>query len=251
MPTLVLMRHGATILGEEKRFSGWADTPLSEIGLAAAERSAIALENAGFIFDLCLTSRLARAQQSLAIIQARLHLPDSVIRRDWRLNERHYGSLQGEMRTEMIERFGNAQVAEWRRSYDARPPSLDIEDPRWREQLVRLPDISAQHQPRGESLRDAVERVTPVWSELIAPALKAKKTVLVVAHTSSIRAIARSIEGLDDAESAAFRIATAIPRCYELDGDLGVVGRTDLSRGMGSHLRYWSNRLKPRWLGGL
>ena len=243
MPTLVLMRHGATILGEEKRFSGWADTPLSEIGLAAAERSAIALENAGFIFDLCLTSCLARAQQSLAIIQARLHLPDSVIRRDWRLNERHYGSLQGEMRTAMIERFGNAQVAEWRRSYDARPPSLDIEDPRWREQLVRLPDISAQHQPRGESLRDAVARVSPVWPELIVPALKAENCVLVVAHTSSIRAIARAIEGLNDEECASFRIATAIPRCYELDGSLSLISRTDLSEGMESRLRYWSNRL--------
>ena len=243
MPTLVLMRHGATVWGEEKRFSGWADTPLSEAGLAAAERSAKALKDAGFIFDLCLTSRLARAQQSLAIIQARLHLPDSIIRRDWRLNERHYGSLQGEMRTAMIEKFGNAQVAEWRRSYDARPPSLDIEDPRWREQLAVFPDISAQHHPRGESLRDAVERVSPVWLELIVPALEAKNSVLVVAHTSSIRAIARAIEGLNDEECASFRIATAIPRCYELGNSLRLISRTDLSEGVESRLRYWSNRL--------
>ena len=251
MPTLVLMRHGSTVWGRENRFAGWADTPLSASGLAAAERSAAALESAGFVFDLCLTSRLTRAEQTLAAIQARLRLPDTVIRHDWRLNERHYGGLQGETRTAMIEQYGNAQVVEWRRSYDARPPQLETQDPRWREQLARLPNIPEQLQPRGESLRDAVERVTPVWSELIVPALKVEKTVLVVAHTSSIRAIARSIEGLDDAQSAAFRIATAIPRCYELDGDLAVVERTGLSRGVGSHLRYWSNRLKPRWLGGL
>lgn len=251
MPTLVLMRHSATVSGQENRFAGWDDTRLSSTGLAAAERAAATLAAAKFIFDICLTSRLVRAEQSLAFVQDRLRLPDRAIQRDWRLNERHYGSLQGETREAMIEQYGNAQVVEWRRSYDARPPQLDLQDPRWHEQLARFPDIPAQHQPRGESLRDAVMRVSPVWSELIAPALRAGKCVFVAAHTSSIRAIARSIEGLDDDQSAAFRIATAIPRCYELDGDLGVIGRTDLIQGMESRLRYWANRLKPRRLGRL
>jgi 2,3-bisphosphoglycerate-dependent phosphoglycerate mutase len=245
------MRHGATVWGEENRFAGWADTPLSASGLAAAERAAVTLAKAGFEFDLCLTSRLTRAEQTLAAIRVKLSLPDPMICRDWRLNERHYGSLQGKTRTAMIERFGNAQIVEWRRSYEARPPLLEPEDPRWLEQLARLPDLPLQHQPAGESLGDAVERVSPVWAEVIAPALRADKCVLVVAHTSSIRAIVRAIEGLDDARSASFRIATAIPRCYELSRSLSVVGTTDLSDGMESRLRYWANRLKPRRLGGV
>ena len=251
MPKLVLLRHGATVYGKENRFAGWADTPLSATGLAEAERAAQILKRIGLAFDLCLTSRLARAQQTLAVIQTTLRLPNSVIRCDWRLNERHYGGLQDETRTAMIKRFGNAQVVDWRRSYDARPPLLDTEDARFREQLARFPDVHPQHQPRGECLRDAVLRVSPVWPELIVPALKSGKCVLVVAHTSSCRALARAIEGLNDEESAAFRIATAVPRCYELDGALGVIGRTDLRKGMKSNLRYWANRLKPRWLGGL
>lgn len=251
MPTLVLMRHGATVWGEENRFAGWADTPLSLTGLAEAERAAQTLRRTGLVFDLCLTSRLLRAEQSLAAVQAMLRLPDEAIARDWRLNERHYGALQGELRAATIERFGNAQVVAWRRSYDVRPPLLDHDDARWHEQLARLADVPERLQPRGESLGNAVERVTPVWSDTIVPALTAGKRVLVVAHTSSIRALARAIEGLDDEASAAFRIATAIPRRYELDADLRVVGRTDLSEGAKARLRYWTNRLKPRRLGGL
>ncbi len=251
MPTLVLMRHGATVWGEENRFAGWADTPLSESGFAEAERAAQTLKRADFAFDLCLTSRLTRATQSLDVIKAALQLPESTIRRDWRLNERHYGALQGETRSAMIERHGNAQVVAWRRSYDGRPPLLDPEDARWLEQMARFPDISEADQPRGESLGEAVARVGPVWPEVIAPALRMGKSVLVVAHTSSIRALARAIEGLDDEQSAAFRIATAIPRRYEFDEDLRVVGRADLSEGLKSGLRYWANRLKPRGLGGL
>lgn len=251
MPTLVLMRHGATVWGEENRFAGWADTPLSEAGFAEAERAAQTLKRADLAFDLCLTSRLTRATQSLDVIKAALQLPESTIQRDWRLNERHYGALQGETRSAMVERHGNAQVVAWRRSYDRRPPFLDPEDARWQEQIARFPDISEADQPCGESLADAVARVGPVWLEVIAPVLRAGKCVLVVAHTSPIRALARVIEGLDDEQSAAFRIATAIPIRYELDEDLRIVSRADLSEGLKSGLRYWSNRLKPRAFGGL
>jgi len=257
MPTLVLLRHGVTVYGEENRFAGWADTPLSAAGIAEAQHAAQILKHTGLVFDLCLTSRLARAQHTLAIIQATLGLPDSVIRCEWRLNERHYGGLQDETRAAMIERFGNAQVIDWRRSYDACPPLLDTDDARFRQQLARFPDVDPQHHPRGESLHDAIPRVSPVWPELIVPALKSGKCVLIVAHTSSLRALTRIIEGLNDTESAAFRIATAIPRRYEFNENLGVVDRTDLRNGKKSNWRYWIHRIKTwlhrikkRWLTG-
>jgi len=243
------MRHGATVAGEENRFAGWDDTPLSPSGLADAERAAAALKAAGSGFDLCFTSCLTRARQSLEPIARSLGIPDDRTTADWRLNERHYGALQGETRAAMIERHGNARVVAWRRSYETRPPLLEPDDPRFLEQLARLPQIPADQQPRGESLRDAVERVTPAWTGLIAPALRDGNCVLIVAHTSSIRALARTIEGLDDEASAAFRIATAIPRCYQLDDDLRMVERVDLTTGTKSQIRHWANRVKPRWLG--
>ncbi len=243
------MRHGATVSGEENRFAGWDDTPLSAAGHADAERAAATLRESAAEFDICFTSCLIRARQSLDPIASALAIPADRIVADWRLNERHYGALQRETRAAMIERYGNARVVEWRRSYDIPPPLLDTDDPRFLEQLARLPQIPAAQQPRGESLRDAVERVTPAWTERIAPALRAGRRVLVVAHTSSIRALARTIEGLDDEASAAFRIATAIPRFYRLDDSLAPVERADLTTGAKSQLRYWANRVKPRWLG--
>jgi len=243
------MRHGSTVSGEENRFAGWDDTPLSASGHADAARAAATLKKTGIAFDICFTSCLTRARQSLDPIVAALRIPEDRIVADWRLNERHYGALQGETRAAMIERYGNALVVEWRRSYDTPPPPLATDDPRFLEQLARLPQIPLDQQPRGESLRAAVERVTPAWAERIAPALRAGKRVLIVAHTSSIRALARTIEGLDDEASAAFRISTAIPRCYRLDDDLAMVERFDLTTGVRSQIRYWANRVKPRWLG--
>jgi 2,3-bisphosphoglycerate-dependent phosphoglycerate mutase len=247
MPTLVLVRHGATEAAEANRFAGWDDTVLSPTGRAEARRAAETLAAAGFAFERCFTSRLSRAVETLACIARRLAPPENLVVRDWRLNERHYGALQGVARGTAIAEYGNAQVVEWRRSYAAVPPPLDESDPRWREQLERLADVPAALQPRAESLAQAVERVTPVWREAVRPALQRGETVLVVAHTSSIRGLARAIEGLDDAASAAFRIATAVPRVYRLDDDMRPLGRDDLADG--SAVRYWANRLKPRWLG--
>ena len=167
------------------------------------------------------------------------------------LNERHYGALQGETRGTIVASYGNAQVVEWRRSYDALPPLLGDDDPRRIEQLARFPDVPAHIQPRGERLRDAAERVAPLWHERIAPALAQGLRVLVVAHTSSARGLARLIEGLSDEECAAFRIATAIPRVYELDRDLMIARITDLTNGVRSQVLYWVNRLKPQRLGAI
>ena len=249
MPTLVLMRHGATLWGQENRFAGWADTPLSDTGVKEAQGATQTLAKAGLAFDICFTSSLKRAQQTLEIVAESKGPPIGNIISDWRLNERHYGALQGETREAMIERYGNQQVVEWRRSYAAVPPPLSEDDPRWQEQLQRLPDIILDDQPRSESMAMAALRVEPVWHTRMAPELKAGKQLLVVAHTSSIRGLARVIEGLSDEEAADFRIATAIPLVYLLDDDLKVLGRTDLSDGMVNNLRYWMNRLKPRRLG--
>lgn len=249
MPTLVLVRHGTTEAAKANRFAGWDDTALSAAGRAEAVLAARTLAGAGIEFDCCFTSRLSRATETLAAVAEALGLEAAEVTREWRLNERHYGALQGETRGAMIEAHGNAQVVAWRRSYDAVPPPLGEDDPRWREQLARLADVPAALQPRTESLGQAVERVTPVWHQAIASVLRGGGNVLVVAHTSSIRGLARAIEGLDDEASAAFRIATAVPRVYELDEALRPVARADLTEGLASGVRYWANRLKPRWLG--
>ena len=243
------MRHGATLWGQENRFAGWADTPLSDTGVKEAEDAARTLAKSGLAFDICFTSLLKRARRTLEIVIDSKGPPVRNIISDWRLNERHYGALQGETREAMIERYGNQQVVAWRRSYAAVPPPLSENDPRWQEQLQRLPNISVEDQPRSESMAMAAARVEPVWHTRMVPELKTGKQLLVVAHTSSIRGLARVIEGLSDEEAADFRIATAIPLIYLLDDDLKIISRTDLNDGVVSNLRYWVNRRKPRRFG--
>jgi len=243
------MRHGATLWGQENRFAGWGDSPLSEAGIVEAEVAANTLTKADLSFDVSYTSELLRARQTLDTLAKILPSSGSDIRIDWRLNERHYGSLQGETRAAMIEKHGNQQVVKWRRSYTALPPSLEQDDPRWREQLQRFSHLKPVDQPATESMAIAAERVAPVWHRRIVPDLKCGKQVLVVAHTSSIRGLARAIEGLNDKASENFRIATAVPMVYALDDDLSVVSKTDLKSGMAGGIRYWLNQLKPRGLG--
>jgi len=249
MPILVLMRHGTTVWGDEGRFVGWGDAPLNATGLDEVRHAAQTLRKAGMDFDLCLTSRLLRARESLRIVEATLEPAEREIISDWRLNERHYGALQGETRAAMIGRYGNDQVVAWRRSYTGVPPPLGDDDPRWLEQLARFPDIPRDRHPRAESLGDAVLRIEPVWHDRIATALRAGNNVLMVGHTSSMRAIVRAIEKLDDSDSAALRFATAVPRYYEFDEDLRVLSSCDLTSGLKLRLRYWGTRLKPRRVG--
>jgi 2,3-bisphosphoglycerate-dependent phosphoglycerate mutase len=249
MPILVVMRHGATRWSQENRFAGWADAALSEKGLEEAHKAAKTLKKAEISFDLCLTSLLSRASRTLDIAARELGIAEEKVKRDWRLNERHYGAHQGETRGAMISRYGNAQVVQWRRAYDEVPPLLEDGDPRWTEQLNRLKQVPLDRQPRAESLRQAAERVAPSWHDVMLPALKAGGNLLVVAHTSALRGLARVIEHLSDEQCEAFRIATAIPRLYVLGDDLRVQEKADLNEGLGSSLRYWGNRLKPRGLG--
>ena len=249
MPTLFLIRHGATQSAKEKRFAGWADTHLTKSGQQEALLAAQSLKKAGHVFDVCYTSQLKRAKQTALIMANTLGLSEDAITYDWRLNERHYGGLQDELRGEMIEKHGNVQVVAWRRDYHAVPPKLDENDPRWIEQLDRLPDIPVDLQPQSESMAQAAKRVEPFWNNEIAEALRANKRVLIVAHTSSIRGLARCIEGLNDEQCGAYRVSTAVPQYYKLDDDLSVIDNEHLTSGLSSKIRYWLNCTKPRWLG--
>jgi 2,3-bisphosphoglycerate-dependent phosphoglycerate mutase len=224
---------------------------LSEAGIAEARTAASMLADLGVTFDLAFTSRLARARRTLDIAAEMLRLPPDSVRVDWRLNERHYGALQGEARDVAVERYGNRKVAEWRRSYDAAPPELTDEDPRWREQLERFPEIPGELQPRSESLAAGAARAAAVWTQEIAPALRRGSSILVAAHTSPIRGIERAIYGWSDRQSADFRIATGLPIVHLFDADLRLVDSRDLVGGLADRIRRWTVRNKPDWLAGV
>lgn len=243
--SLFLVRHGKTRWTEEKRFAGWGDAELSDIGLAEAHSAAKALKASGQKFDMCFTSCLARAKRTTEIIRGEMGLAADHIQYDWRLNERHYGALQEELRSDMVLKHGADNVLSWRYTYKAVPPALGEDDPRWLEQLARLPDIPLQQHPRSESMFQASERTLAFWDDEIVPALQAKKTVLIVAHTNSIRAMVGRLEGFNEAQSTAFRISTAVPRRYELNEDLKPVKVRDLTRDPKVILRHWMIR---RWL---
>lgn len=248
MPSLFLVRHGKTQWTREKRFTGWGNAPLSDKGVNEAYSAARALKTSGMSFDSCFTSCLERAKHTSQIINNELNMPVGEIQYKWRLNERHYGALQGELRSEMVEKHGASSVMKWRSSYRAQPPELKYDDPRWREQLERLPEVPRDQHPRSESMFQAAQRAMPLWREQIAPALKANKTVLIIAHTNSIRTIAGIIEDFNEAQLAAFRISTAVPRHYELNDDLKPIKVRNLTRDSKARIREWATQRRLKWL---
>jgi len=245
MPTLVLVRHGKTEWSSQNRFAGWADAPLSAAGVEEARGAARSLAAAGFHFDLGCTSYLSRAARSLEILLEEMGQTEVPVVRSWQLNERHYGSLQGHNRAKMVLQYGNEQVALWRRSFSAEPPVLSDEDPRLPSLDPLYAGVDPALLPRSESLRQAAERVAPWWREFLAPRLRQGTTVLVVAHTSSIRGLVREIEGLDGEAAANFRIATAVPLVYQLGDDLEVLQKQELVDGWTSRVRQFLNKHKP------
>lgn len=245
MSTLVLVRHGKTEWSSQNRFAGWADAPLSATGIAEARDAGRVLAAAGYRFDRACTSYLSRSIRTLEIILEELGAPAIPVERDWRLNERHYGALQGHNRAKMALQYGNDSVAEWRRSFTAEPPPLPEGDPRLPSRDALYADVDPTLLPRTESLQQAAERVAAWWHESLAPSLRDDRQILVVAHTSSIRGLVRQIEGLSDADAAGFRIATALPLVYTLDDTLGVVGREELAEGWSNRMRRFINRHKP------
>jgi 2,3-bisphosphoglycerate-dependent phosphoglycerate mutase len=217
MPTLVLLRHGQSDWNVKNLFTGWVDVPLSEVGEAEAVRGGELMKEAGLLPDVLHTSLLRRAinTANLALDAADRHwIP---VRRDWRLNERHYGALQGKDKKQIREEFGEEQFMTWRRSYDVPPPPIEKGSEWSQDGDQRYAGIEA---PLTECLADVVARMLPYWDEAIVPDLRAGRTVLVAAHGNSLRALVKELDGISDEDIAGLNIPTGIPLRYELDDDL-------------------------------
>jgi 2,3-bisphosphoglycerate-dependent phosphoglycerate mutase len=220
MPTMVLVRHGESTWNKENRFTGWTDVDLSETGTAEAHEGGRLLREQGFRFDVAHTSVLKRAVRTLWIVLDELDQMWLPVQNSWRLNERHYGALQGLNKAETAAKFGDEQVKIWRRSYDVPPPALDADDERFPGRDPRYAGVPDADLPRCESLKDTVARFLPYWESDIAPDLRAGKRVLVAAHGNSLRALVKYLDGISDEAIVGLNIPTGVPLVYELDDDL-------------------------------
>lgn len=217
MKKLVLLRHGESIWNLENRFTGWTDVDLSERGRQEARRAGQLLKEAGFAFDIAYTSMLKRAIRTLWTVLDEMDRMWIPVAHSWRLNERHYGALQGLNKAETAAKFGDKQVLQWRRSYDLPPPALEEGDPRLMPDDPRYAELDPQHLPRTECLKDTVARFLPYWRETIAPMINVGKSVLIVAHGNSLRALVKYLDNLSDEEIVGLNIPTGVPLVYELD----------------------------------
>jgi len=225
MKQIVLMRHGESVWNKENLFTGWTDVDLSEKGVAEAHEAGKRLREAGFEFDLCYTSVLKRAIRTLWIAldeMDRMYLP---ILNDWRLNERHYGALQGLNKAETAARYGDDQVKIWRRSFDVPPPALDPSDERYPGFDPRYQDLTPAQLPRCESLKDTCARALPFWNEVIVPQLKNGTRMIISAHGNSLRAIVKHLDEISDEDIVGLNIPTGMPLVYEFDDGLNVLNR--------------------------
>ena len=220
MHKLVLIRHGESTWNLENRFTGWTDVDLTPTGVEQAKTSGRLLKQEGFDFDLCYTSVLKRATRTLWHCLDELDRTWLPVMHSWRLNERHYGALQGLNKAETAKKFGDEQVLVWRRSYDVPPPPLEPGDSRSERGDIRYAKLSPGQIPLTECLKDTVDRVLPFWNEAMAPAIKARKRVLVAAHGNSIRALVKYLDGISDTDIVGLNIPNGIPLVYELDDSL-------------------------------
>ena|SRR5437867_3480272 len=220
MHKLVLLRHGESTWNKENRFTGWTDVDLSERGRAEAREAGRLMREAGFAFDLAFTSVLKRAIKTLGIALDEMDLLWIPVAKHWRLNERHYGALQGLNKAETAARHGEAQVKIWRRSYDIPPPPLAETDERHPERDPRYAGLAPHERPLTESLKDTVTRFMPYWHETIAPAITRGRRVLIAAHGNSLRALVKYLDEVSDADIVELNIPTGIPLVYELDDQL-------------------------------
>jgi 2,3-bisphosphoglycerate-dependent phosphoglycerate mutase len=225
MHRVVLLRHGQSTWNLENRFTGWTDVDLTPQGHAEAHEAARLLREAGDTFDIAFTSLLKRAIRTNWIVQDELDLLWIPVERSWRLNERHYGALQGLNKAETTAAHGEAQTHLWRRSYDVPPPPLPLDDPRHPARDPRYASLSPAECPATESLKDTVARFVPYWTGTIAPAIRAGKRVLITAHGNSLRALVKYLDGVSEAEIAELNIPTGIPMVYELDASLAPIRR--------------------------
>ncbi len=213
MASFVLLRHGQSVWNQERRFTGWADVELSAKGYNEAEFAGRLLNDAGYRFDICFCSVLQRARKTLEIVLDVLGQSETPIQTSWRLNERHYGALQGLGREETVQRFGSDQVRRWQQQFDVRPPPLALDDPRFLGDLQNYADL-----PNAETIKDVRGRVLPYWNELIFPSIQAGQSVLVVAHGNSLRALTTYLDDVAEADIAGIkRPLTGEPFSYELN----------------------------------
>jgi 2,3-bisphosphoglycerate-dependent phosphoglycerate mutase len=220
MYKVVLLRHGESTWNKENRFTGWTDVDLSEKGIEEAKNAAVLLGQGGYTFDIAYTSVLKRAIRTLWIVMDGMDLMWLPVFRSWRLNERHYGALQGLNKAETAEKYGDAQVHLWRRSYDIRPPALEPDDSRYPGHERRYADVPKDDLPLTECLKDTVARFLPYWNDVITPVVRSGQRVLIVAHGNSLRSLVKHLDHISDEEIPELNIPTGIPLVYELDDQM-------------------------------
>ena len=225
MTKLVLVRHGESTWNKENRFTGWTDVDLSDKGRQEALEGGQVLKAEGYTFDVAYTSVLKRAIRTLWTVLDAMDLMWIPVIRDWRLNERHYGALQGLNKSETAEKYGEAQVKIWRRSYDVPPPVLTPDDPRFPGHDPRYKGLSQAELPLTECLKDTVARFLPLWHETIAPAIQSGQRVVIAAHGNSLRALVKYLDNVSEADIVELNIPTGMPLVYELDDDLKALNR--------------------------
>ena len=223
MKRIVLLRHGQSLWNKENKFTGWTDVILTPEGLQEAKKAAILLRENNFSFDYCFTSYLSRAIDTLNIVLKGLNQEYLPVEKSWRLNEKHYGVLQGLNKTETAEKYGANQVQIWRRSFDIAPAPLDEEDPRNPALDPMYKKVPKELLPRTESLKDAINRTLPYWQEVIFPRLKNNDTLLVVAHGNSLRGIIKYLKHISNEDIVNLNLPTAVPYVFEFDDNLSLI----------------------------
>lgn len=217
---MILLRHGESEWNRSNRFTGWTDVDLSEKGIQEARQAGQRLKKAGYSLDFAFTSLLKRAIKTLHFVLEEMDQLWIPVEKSWRLNERHYGALQGLNKAETAQKFGEEQVRIWRRSYDIRPPALETSDPRYPGFDPRYRGLTPAELPLTESLKDTVDRFLPLWESRIAPEIADGKTVIIAAHGNSLRALCQHLDGLTPEQVLNLEIPTGVPLIYELDSDL-------------------------------
>ncbi len=246
MATLTILRHGKSLWNKEKRFTGWTDVALSSSGITEAKHAGRLLRARGVTFDFCFTSYLNRAIETLEIVLDTMQLSHIPIRKDWRLNERHYGELQGLKWWEATKKYGTKQVLSWQRDFDTPPPPLALADPRFPGNDPLYTHLESTALPQSESLKDTLARLLPFWHDVAIPELQHGKNVLIVAHHNSLRGLMKHLDNISDADIANIRIRTADPILYQLNETMVPMSRESLRpRSTFSRL---SQKILGRWL---
>ncbi len=230
MRKLVLIRHGQSLWNKENKFTGWTDVPLSELGIQEAVNAGKLLKEKGFSFDMAYTSYLKRAIDTLTYVLKEMGEENIPVEKSWKLNERHYGALQGLNKKETADEYGDEQVLIWRRSFDTKPPLLKADDERAPKFEKKYKDIPESELPLGESLKDTIERFIPYYLNEIAPKIEEGKNILIAAHGNTLRALVKYIENISNEDIIELNIPTGVPLIYELDDSLNFVKKYYLQK---------------------